>query len=177
MKYFLDTEFIEDGRTIDLVSIGIVCEDGREYYAVSTEADLTKANPWVRENVLPHLPKYGDPAWKSREQIAYDLAERPREHNRVATNRPFVRGDGDGVEVWAYFGDYDWVALCQLFGTMSDLPDVFPMYCHDLKQAMSRDCVDVTRDQLPPQVDEHDALADARWVRDAYLWMQKGGLL
>lgn len=40
MKYFFDTEFIEDGRTIDLVSIGIVCEDGREYYAVSAEADL-----------------------------------------------------------------------------------------------------------------------------------------
>jgi hypothetical protein len=25
-KYFYDTEFIEDGKTIDLVSIGIVCE-------------------------------------------------------------------------------------------------------------------------------------------------------
>ena len=25
MKYFFDTEFIEDGRTIDLISIGIVC--------------------------------------------------------------------------------------------------------------------------------------------------------
>lgn len=29
MKYWLDTEFIEDGKTIDLVSIGIVSEDGR----------------------------------------------------------------------------------------------------------------------------------------------------
>lgn len=33
MKYFLDTEFHEDGKTIDLISIGIVAEDGREYYA------------------------------------------------------------------------------------------------------------------------------------------------
>lgn len=30
MRYFLDCEFIEDGRTIDLISIGIVAEDGRE---------------------------------------------------------------------------------------------------------------------------------------------------
>jgi hypothetical protein len=29
MKYYYDTEFIEDGRTIDLISIGIVAEDGR----------------------------------------------------------------------------------------------------------------------------------------------------
>jgi hypothetical protein len=30
MRYWLDTEFIEDGKTIDLISIGIVAEDGRE---------------------------------------------------------------------------------------------------------------------------------------------------
>ena len=38
-RYFYDTEFIEDGTTIDLVSIGIVDEAGREFYAVSTEFD------------------------------------------------------------------------------------------------------------------------------------------
>src|SRR3954452_23658432 len=36
-RYFYDTEFIEDGTTIDLVSIGVVDETGREFYAVSTE--------------------------------------------------------------------------------------------------------------------------------------------
>ena len=56
MRYFYDTEFIENGSTIDLVSIGIVAEDGREYYAVSTDADHTKANKWVREHVLDKLP-------------------------------------------------------------------------------------------------------------------------
>ena len=55
MRYFYDTEFIENGSTIDLVSIGIVAEDGREYYAVSTDADHTKANKWVRKHVLDKL--------------------------------------------------------------------------------------------------------------------------
>lgn len=49
MKFFIDTEFIEDftkplfGKPrhyIDLISIGIVTEDGREYYAVSNEFDI-----------------------------------------------------------------------------------------------------------------------------------------
>lgn len=49
MKYFIDTEFIEDfhkpwfGKRrhyIDLISIGIVAEDGREYYAISNEFDV-----------------------------------------------------------------------------------------------------------------------------------------
>ena len=68
MRYFYDTEFIENGSTIDLVSIGIVAEDGREYYAVSTDADHTKANKWVREHVLDKLPNPSSPLSRSREQ-------------------------------------------------------------------------------------------------------------
>lgn len=49
-KYFIDCEFIEDfhkplfGKRrhyIDLISIAIVCDDGREYYAVSNDFDLS----------------------------------------------------------------------------------------------------------------------------------------
>ena len=43
MRFFYDCEFIEDGTTIDLVSIGVVGEDGREFYAVSTEFDASRA--------------------------------------------------------------------------------------------------------------------------------------
>lgn len=58
MKYFYDTEFLEGTQntgffrqketvpTIDLISIGIVAEDGREYYAVSKEFNLKEA--WNR---------------------------------------------------------------------------------------------------------------------------------
>ena len=62
MSYYLDTEFYEDGRTIDLISIALVTTDGRELYAVSRDAELHRVSDWVRENVLPHLPPYGDPA-------------------------------------------------------------------------------------------------------------------
>lgn len=55
MRYFYDTEFIEDGHTIELISIGVVAEDGREYYAVSTEFDPERAGSWVRTHVLPKL--------------------------------------------------------------------------------------------------------------------------
>ena len=51
MKFWFDTEFIEDGRTIDLISIGMVAEDGRQYYAVSSEFDSNNASQWVRETM------------------------------------------------------------------------------------------------------------------------------
>lgn len=64
MNYYLDQEFIEgfkkplfDKRRhfIDLISIGISCEDDREYYAISNEFDPSDADELVRKNVLSKL--------------------------------------------------------------------------------------------------------------------------
>jgi hypothetical protein len=49
MKYWLDTEFIARPYTIDLISIGIGAEDGRELYAESNETDWSKASPGRRK--------------------------------------------------------------------------------------------------------------------------------
>lgn len=158
MRYFFDTEFLEDGRTIDLISIGIVAEDGREYYADAYGAHArAAATPWLTENVLPHLGHRHDV--KSTNVIAQDIVE-------------FV---GDAPEFWAYFADYDWVVLCQLFGRMIDLPKGWPMYCRDLKQHM--DLCGISRGDLPKQEGaEHNALADARWVRDGFDYVQENAI-
>ena len=62
MRYFYDTEFIDNGRIIDLISIGVVADDGREFYAISTEFDPESAGRWVRTHVLPKLPSPASPA-------------------------------------------------------------------------------------------------------------------
>ena len=54
MKYWIDTEFIERPYTIDLISIGLVAEDGREFYAESSEVDWSRASQWTLENVPPN---------------------------------------------------------------------------------------------------------------------------
>lgn len=145
MRIYFDTEFIEDGKTIDLISIGLVREDGETYYAESFEADLTKANDWVKENVLVHLKGDGKP----RKQIAAEILE-------------FV---GQSPEFWAYYAAYDWVALCQLYGCMIDLPKGWPMFCRDIIQLAK----ERGNPQLPEQNStEHHALADALWNREAH---------
>lgn len=166
MKYFYDTEFIEDGRTIDLISIGVVAEDGREFYAQNDLCGFTEASPWVQDNVFPHLKEFDlhayrplDPdAWLSPPEIAQQLIA-------------FI-GD-DKPEWWGYYADYDHVALCQLFGTMMELPKDWPMYTRDLKQL----CVDLGDPPLPTEgKDEHHALADARWNKRVYEYLL-GGVL
>jgi hypothetical protein len=166
MRIFYDTEFIDDGRTIDLVSIGMVAEDGREMYAVSSEFDVHKlqANPWLVENVWPSLPSYkhgrglrcycgpghldtSSPEVRSRAQIANLVAE-------------FILSTPD-PQLWAYYSAYDHVALAQLWGPMSGLPDGIPMQTDDIVTEAKR--LGLTPGDLPPQPDGlHNALADAR---------------
>lgn len=146
MRYFYDCEFIEDGLTIDLVSIGVVAETGREFYAVSTEFDATKAGLWVREHVLAKLPPPADKAWRGRATIRDDLMR-------------FLSPHGEKVELWAWFAAYDHVALAQLWGDMPALPRELPRFTRELRQRWE----DVGKPPLPiPPDNAHDALADAR---------------
>lgn len=150
MRFWFDTEFIENGKTIDLISIGVVSEDGRGYYAECTECDLAKASSWVVENVFPQLGGTKTP----RATVAKELIE-------------FM---GESPEIWAYYADYDWVALCQLFGTMMDLPKGWPMYCRDVKQYADY----LGGPKLPKQeTNEHNALADAVWCHQAWQELER----
>lgn len=154
MKYWFDTEFIEDGKTIDLISIGIVAEDGREFYAESSECAIDRASDWVKENVIPHLTPATSqlPRWQLAARVVDFISDG-------------TAADGERPEFWAYYADYDWVALCQLFGTMMDLPKGWPMYCRDVKQL----CDQLGNPELPKQTTtEHHALADARWTKEAW---------
>lgn len=147
MKIWFDTEFIEDGKTIDLLSIGMVREDGAELYLENLSADVNMASDWVKENVICYLDyvKHG----VAREEIGPKVTA-------------FA---GEKPEFWAYYADYDWVVLCQLFGTMMQLPEGWPMYCRDVKQL----CDSVGNPKLPRQAGaEHHALADARWTKQAW---------
>ena len=170
MKYFLDTEFIEDGHTIDLISIGLIAEDGREYYALNYNCDYSKANDWVKENVLASLPPqplpqlYATPqqfqdseaykqGWRTKDLIADEILE-------------FI-GDDPSPEFWGNFCATDWVVFYNLWGRLIDKPKYFPFRCNDLQQAMAH--LGLTKDVLPPKSnDQHTAIADAKWNRDAF---------
>ena len=175
MNYYLDTEFFEDGKTIDLISLALVAEDGRELYLINKDFDYLRAKElmdryddyWVLDNVLKPMAKqegYTD-VWgmilDSQKSIArYEFA------NKITD---FISDDKD-LEFYAYYADYDWVVFCQLFGRMIDLPEHFPKFCMDLKQMMVEMNLgsDWKQDLCPNPEGEHNALVDARWNKRLY---------
>lgn len=54
MKLFIDTEFC-DFISCELISIGAVTEDGREFYAELTDYDKKLESSFVKHNVVPLL--------------------------------------------------------------------------------------------------------------------------
>lgn len=192
MRYWYDCEFIENGRTIDLISIGIVSEDDRELYLVNEKIDRPNnpgklyhriaGNRWLMQNVVPHLPLNPNTHLRVPNRVMtgqFDLDHESLSVVPLAYIRKAVRDfvcpgpDHSGdvpnpVELWAWCGAYDHVALMQLFGTMAEKPDWFPPYTNDFQQLL--DAAEVLNEWLPKQIEgQHNALADAKHLR----WMME----
>jgi hypothetical protein len=167
-RVFYDFEFLEDGHTIEPLSIGMCDEEGRELYLINSDFPLGRlvGETWLEANVVPFLPIshgfYQPYSWGPVEHEDYGrLLHKPTLANRV---RQFLLPSwSPPLELWGYFPSYDHVLLAQLFGRMADLPPGIPMHTRDVAQL-----ADDVHCLLPPNTQEHHALADARWTRTAY---------
>lgn len=124
----------------------MLCEDGSAFYAEVEEFDWFRVpeGHWLHDNVRPHLQ--GGDNLLDRATIASLL-------------KGWVSVGDDDPEFWAWYADYDWVVLCQLYGTMRDLPDGWPMFCLDIRQLAHHFGDPPLSEQ--PESSAHHALVDA----------------
>ena len=54
-KIFFDTEFTGLHQNTTLVSIGLISEDGKTFYAEITDYDKSQVDKWLQENVIDKL--------------------------------------------------------------------------------------------------------------------------
>ena len=183
MKVWYDTEFLEDGRSIELISIGIIRQDGNTYYAVNREAPWNRiaGHDWLVKNVVRHLPiatssagwipNFTHELYKPRTQIAAEVLEF------------LVGSDPSGMiphlELNAYYAAHDHVALMGLWGAMVDAPEGIPWYTRDLKVEADRLGLSNKSEGWPQQDPEleHNAMFDALHDReiDKFLREQANG--
>lgn len=176
-RVFYDCEFLENGKTIDLISIGMVREDTNEsLYFANRDMPVRRIrrHKWLMENVVPGLPQghgdmrnsmpgrwlfhYGDRRVQPRKVIAREVKEFLY---RVSEETP-------GVDLWAWYGAYDHVCLAQLWGPMAYLPGWVPMWTNDLQQEVAR----AGNPELPQQErGVYNALEGARYGMGVAQWL------
>lgn len=200
MRFFIDCEFNEGELrqipffpTIELISIGVVSENGDEFYR---EANFNpeNSNQWVRENVWPFLaaepvqidphrlhsplsfPDDDDPKSRLKWALPHgspspeEIGEEMIAFIEGCLDHAPEAGASDRPVFWGYYADYDWVRLCWCFGKMVDLPSRWPMYCRDLKQVLDS----IGNPEIPAHVRQmanHNALADAHFTKALWEWL------
>lgn len=181
MKIVYDTEFLEDGNTIELISIGLVAEDGREMYRINSEAPWKRIrhSSWLMDNVVCHLPqlKIETSSNESFQIWMLDMLEESvRPKAEIAADvEQFILGGWTyplpdlpmdpmtvgNPQLWADYSAYDHVALCQLWGPMMDLPTGIPKRTNDIVQYA--ESLGIAESEFPLQTEPiHHALEDAK---------------
>ncbi len=116
-KCFFDTEFTGLHQKTTLISICLIAEGGRKFYAEFTDYDKNQVDEWLQKNVVDKL--YLTDSDKGRRF----------EDCRIKGDTEMIRNElerwlsqFDLVEMWSDCLSYDWVLFCQLFGHAFKIP-------------------------------------------------------
>lgn len=178
---YMDTEFTGLHQNTRLISIGLIDERERTFYA---EFDDFKDGfvheqdkQWITNNVLPHLKFHNDPFFLSGSCEVSDTFVHAYGDTPYVAQAMFdwlqIFVPQAPVHVWSDCLSYDWVLFNQLFGHAMKLPDhisYIPFDICTLLLAKGMD-PDISREALagiPTYTQKHNALWDARVIKKCY---------
>ena len=173
MRVFFDTEFTGLHQDTTLISLGMVAEDGREFYAEFTDYDQGRVNDWIRENVIAHLQWGGEGT-----DMAIKTFNRGLRWEYHGTRAGVVKyltdwlAKYDYVRMWSDVLAYDWMLFCELFGGALNLPRNVYYIPFDLATLLADQDIDpdIDREAFANMGSQykHHALHDARVIRACF---------
>ncbi len=168
MRIYFDTEFTGLRKDTTLISIGIVSEDGRTFYAETTDYNQSQIDDWLRENVLKHLRFGGLTSTPVIDLEHYDMCG-PCFMIREKLTEWLAQFET--IEVWSDCLAYDWVLFCDLFGGAFDIPKNIYYIPFDLCTLFKFSAIDpdVSREEFAGIAgNKHNALHDAKVIKACY---------
>lgn len=183
MKVFFDTEFTGLHKDTTLISIGLISEDRRSFYAELTDYDKKQCNDWIKENVIDNLVS---------SKLESDKKYIPNYHIGTKDNISAALGNWfrqfENVELVSDVCHYDMVLLIDLFGGAINLPQNVCPNCYDINQDIARyynidlqTAFDKSREKIlwdnykehAVGGEKHNALHDAKVIRELYQILNK----
>lgn len=182
MKIFFDTEFTGLRKDTTLISIGMAAENGKKFYAESTDYCASQCNEWIQDNVLAHTILQGNEGMArnlgkdaSTTVVIGCIESIRRELNEWLSQFEYVEFVSDVCH-------YDFVLLIDVFGTAFDLPEHVCPACYDINQDIARhygisaaEAFDKSREEIVKELCgksiegmKHNALYDAEVIRAVY---------
>ena len=179
MKIFFDTEFTGLHKDTTLISIGLVSQDGRTFYAELTDYNKNQVDEWIKKNVVDNLIL-----------DAYGFNSLDEKNLRIKAEKDLVRVNlqrwleqFEEVEFVSDVSHYDMVLLIDLaYGHGLNIPyGKVNSSCHDINQDIAQylkiseiNAFDFSRElfldlhNISIEGEKHNALYDAKVIKAIY---------
>jgi hypothetical protein len=187
-KVFFDTEFTGLHKNTTLISIGLISECGKYFYAELSDYDKGQLDDWLQGNVIDNLfmsePKDGEDEY----YLAVRHESNPLGNNlydsysvQLRCNKEVLAieltkwlSQFDLVEMWSDCLAYDWVLFNDIFGHAFNIPKNVYYIPFDICTLfkMKRIDADINRENFAHYKNnsiKHNALNDAKVIRECYL--------
>lgn len=171
-------------KDTDLVSIGLISDNGKEFYGEISGIDKHKQDRWIIENVLNNTVEYGDAQVLDIVNDENDYYVGDKEY--IASQlREWLMQFSD-VELVSDVCHYDMVLFIDLFGSAFDIPENVCPSCHDINQDIatiynmgeqeafnySRELI-LESNNINTEGQKHNSMYDARVIKSLYEIFEK----
>lgn len=176
-KIFFDTEFTGLHQNTTLISIGLISDCGKGFYAELIDYDKNQIDEWLQKNVIDKLVHYD----LEDENI---LLNSSKEQYVSKGNSDFIKeclidwlSQFEQIEMWSDCLSYDWVLFCQLFGHAFNIPKNVYYIPFDICTLFKVKGIDPDIDRIKYANGEvyhemlaqkHNALYDAEIIKKCY---------
>ena len=135
-KIFFDTEFTGLHQNTTLISIGLVSDCEKTFYAELNDYDKSQVDEWLQNNVIDKLIMSDPPTGEDEYYKAARANDNPIGNDLYNSYSVQLRGNiktikkelerwltqFDQVEIWSDCLAYDWVLFNQIFGHAFNIP-------------------------------------------------------
>lgn len=172
-KIFFDTEFTGLHQNTTLISIGLISECGRTFYAELTDFDKSQIDEWLQKNVIENLLLNEETQGINSGSCSGNdwTFKGTKENVSLLLANWFTQFES--VEIWSDCLSYDWVLFNQLFGHAFNIPKnvyYIPFDICTLFYAKGID-PDISREEFAKMSEnsvKHNALWDAKVIRECF---------
>lgn len=140
---YWDMEFTGLHKGTTLISLGIVSNCGKTFYAEFTDFDKAQVDYWIEQNVINKLrltDKIGksNSSWENwisdekeyQNALEFELADKDMSHFECIGETPMVRNrlekwlsQFQSIEMHSDCLSYDWVLFCDIWGHAFNIPN------------------------------------------------------
>ena len=172
-KVFFDTEFTGLHQKTTLVSIGLISDCGKTFYAELTDYDKTQIDEWLQNNVISNLLFNGYPNDGIILSDKGHSIEIKANTNSVKEHLETWLSQFEQVEIWSDCLSYDWVLFNQIFGHAFNIPKNVYYIPFDICTLFKGKGIDpdVSREEfsnMKENAQKHNALWDAKVIKRCF---------